>query len=132
MVAASAEVLKAIDSPRTRIERIRLLRWVNVYEVNRLSRGELFRKPRVEAKRYRSSALHRPFSQPVAVHGHSHCRHHAPCRERSPRPQPGPSSRGNLSPKKCVRGLLWVIRVVSAIAISGVPPTADIWTNARF
>jgi hypothetical protein len=42
MVAASAEVLKAINSPRTtRIERIRLLRWVNVYEVNRLSRGEL-------------------------------------------------------------------------------------------
>ena len=42
MVAASAEVLKAIDSPRTtRIERIRLLRWVNVYEADRLSRGEL-------------------------------------------------------------------------------------------
>src|SRR5215831_19054779 len=42
MVAASAEVLKAINSPRTtRIERIRLLRWLNVYEVNRLSRGEL-------------------------------------------------------------------------------------------
>jgi len=41
LVAASAEVLKAINSPRTRIERIRLLRWVNVYEFNRLSRGEL-------------------------------------------------------------------------------------------
>src|SRR6516225_7821097 len=41
MVAASAEVLKAINSPRTRTERIRLLQWVNVYEDNRLSRGEL-------------------------------------------------------------------------------------------
>src|SRR5215468_124728 len=41
MVTASAEVLKAINSPRTRIERIRLLRWISVYEVKRLSRGEL-------------------------------------------------------------------------------------------
>src|SRR5262249_49023089 len=30
--------------------------------------------------------LHRPFSQPAAVHGYSRCWHHAACRERSPRP----------------------------------------------
>ena len=56
MVAASAEVLKAINSPRTRIERIRLLRWVNVYEVNRLNRGEL-KRDEIWLNRHRALGL---------------------------------------------------------------------------